>query len=130
MVVARVNAPYEQNHKNYFFGARYHEGSLDFAADDKDIKFINETSKKHPVIVTVYLDRPAVLTQVKQNANALIANFGVKDDVLFKRLFDSKPYKAKLPFALPDSMDSVLKQSSDLPNDMKALYPLGYGLTL
>ena len=130
VVVARVNAPYEQNHKNYFFGARYHEGSLDFAADDKDIKFINETSKKHPVIVTVYLDRPAVLTQVKQNANALIANFGVKDDVLFKRLFDSKPYKAKLPFALPDSMDSVLKQSSDLPNDMKALYPLGYGLTL
>ena len=130
VVVARVNAPYEQNHKNYFFGARYHEGSLDFVADDKDIKFINKTSKKHPVIVTVYLDRPAVLTQVKQNANALIANFGVKDDVLFKRLFDSKPYKAKLPFALPDSMDSVLKQSSDLPNDMKALYPLGYGLTL
>ena len=130
VVVARVNAPYEQNHKNYFFGARYHEGSLDFAADDKDIKFINETSKKHPIIVTVYLDRPAVLTQVKQNANALIANFGVKDDVLFKRLFDSKPYKAKLPFALPDSMDSVLKQSSDLPNDMPALYPLGYGLTL
>lgn len=60
---------------------------------------------------------------------AIVVNFGVKDEVLFKRLFDSKPYNAKLPIALPDSMDSVIKQSSDLPNDMKALYPLGYGVT-
>ncbi|MCX8682673.1 hypothetical protein J3U09_02935 [Gilliamella sp. B2889] len=60
---------------------------------------------------------------------AIVANFGVKDEVLFKRLFDSKPYNAKLPIALPDSMDSVIKQSSDLPNSMKALYPLGYGVT-
>lgn len=129
VVVARVNAPFEQPHKNYFFGARYHEGSLEFAADDKDIKFINEARKSHPVVVTVYLDRPAVLTPIKQSANAVVANFGVKDEVLFKRLFDSKPYNAKLPIALPDSMDSVIKQSSDLPNDMKALYPLGYGVT-
>jgi len=63
VVVARLNAPYEQKHKNYFFGARYHEGSLEFAADDKDIQFINEASKKRPVVVTVYLDRPAVLRQ-------------------------------------------------------------------
>ena len=130
VVVARFNAPYEQKHKNYFFGARYHEGSLEYTADDKDIKFINEASKKHPVVVTVYLDRPAVLTPVKQIANAVVANFGVNDDVLFKRLLDSKPFSAKLPFALPDSMDSVIKQSSDLANDMQALYPLGYGLTL
>ena len=130
VVVARVNAPYEQKHKNYFFGARYHEGSLEYTADDKDIKFINEASKKYPVVVTVYLDRPAVLTPVKQIANAVVANFGVNDDVLFKRLLDSKPFSAKLPFALPDSMDSVIKQSSDLANDMQALYPLGYGLTL
>ena len=130
VVVARLNAPYEQKHKNYFFGAKYHEGSLEFTADDKDIQFINEASKKHPVVVTVYLDRPAVLTPIKQTAKAVIANFGVKDEVLFNRLFDNNPYNAKLPFALPDSMDSVLKQSSDLPNDMQALYPLGYGLTL
>lgn len=129
VVVVRLNAPYEQNHKNYFFGAMHHEGSLAFPTNDKDIAFIAQASKKHPVIVSVYLDRPAILTPLKQYASAVIANFGVNDEILFTRLFDNKPYVAKMPFALPDSMASVKKQAPDLPNDMKALYPLGYGLT-
>lgn len=129
VVVVRLNAPYEQNHKNYFFGTMHHEGSLAFPANDKDIAFIAQASKKHPVIVSVYLDRPAILTPLKQYASAVIANFGVNDEILFTRLFDNKPYVAKMPFALPDSMASVKKQAPDLPNDMKALYPLGYGLT-
>lgn len=129
VVVVRLNAPYEQNHKNYFFGTMHHEGSLAFPTNDKDIAFIAQASKKHPVIVSVYLDRPAILTPLKQYASAVIANFGVNDEILFTRLFDNKPYVAKMPFALPDSMVSVKKQAPDLPNDMKALYPLGYGLT-
>lgn len=129
VVVVRLNAPYEQNHKNYFFGTMHHEGSLAFPTNDKDIAFIAQASKKHPVIVSVYLDRPAILTPLKQYASAVIANFGVNDEILFTRLFDNKPYVAKMPFALPDSMASVKKQAPDLPNDMKALYPLGYGLT-
>lgn len=129
VVVVRLNAPYEQNHKNYFFGTMHHEGSLVFPTNDKDIAFIAQASKKHPVIVSVYLDRPAILTPLKQYASAVIANFGVNDEILFTRLFDNKPYVAKMPFALPDSMASVKKQAPDLPNDMKALYPLGYGLT-
>lgn len=129
IVVARINAPYEQNHKNYFFGAMHHEGSLAFPSNDKDIAFIAQVSKDHPVIVSVYLDRPAVLTPLKQYASAIIANFGVNDQMLFDRLFDDSDYLAKMPFALPDSMESVVKQASDLPNDMNALYPLGYGLT-
>ncbi|MCX8700502.1 hypothetical protein J3U11_05370 [Gilliamella sp. B2840] len=128
-MVARIDAPFEQNHKNYFFGLRHHEGSLAFSANDKNIEFIAKASKKHPVIVTIYLDRPAVLTPIKQYASAVVANFGVNDEVLFERLLADKPYIAKMPFALPDSMESVIKQSSDLPNDMKFLYPLGYGLT-
>jgi beta-glucosidase len=129
VVVARINAPYEQNHKGYFFGLEHHEGSLAFPPKDRDIEFIAQASKTHPVVVTVYLDRPAIVTPLKQYASAVIANFGVNDEVLFDRLFDDKPYVAKIPFSLPDSMDSVQQQSSDLPNDMKALYPLGYGLT-
>ncbi|MWP62562.1 glycoside hydrolase family 3 protein [Gilliamella sp. Pas-s25] len=129
VVVVRINAPYEQNHKGYFFGLEHHEGSLAFPSNDKNIEFIAQASKKHPVVVTVYLDRPAVLTVLKQYASAIIANFGVNDEVLFDRLLDNKPYLAKMPFSLPDSMDSVQQQASDLPNEMKALYPLGYGLT-
>jgi beta-glucosidase len=102
---------------------------LAFRPNDKDIEFIVQASKTHRVVVTVYLDRPAVLAPIKQYASAIIANFGVNDNVLFDRLFDNKPYLAKMPFSLPDSMDSVQHQASNLPNDMKALYPFGYGLT-
>ncbi|OCG22536.1 glycoside hydrolase family 3 protein [Gilliamella sp. App4-10] len=128
VVVVRINAPYEQNHKGYFFGLEQHEGSLAFPPNDKDIEFIAQASKTHRVVVTVYLDRPAVLAPIKQYASAIIANFGVNDNVLFDRLFDNKPYLAKMPFSLPDSMDSVKKQASDLSNDVKAIYLQGYGL--
>ncbi|MCO6544867.1 MAG: glycoside hydrolase family 3 protein [Gilliamella sp.] len=129
VIVVRINAPYEQNHKGYFFGLEHHEGSLAFQPNDKNIEFIEYASKTHPIIVTIYLDRPAILTPLKQYSSAIIANFGVNDGVLFDRLFDKKPYVAKMPFSLPDSMDSVKQQYSDLPNDMKTLYQLGYGLT-
>lgn len=128
VIVVRINAPYEQNHKGYFFGLEHHEGSLAFQPNDKNIEFIEYASKTHPVIVTIYLDRPAILTPLKQYSSAIIANFGVNDVVLFDRLFDNKPYVAKMPFSLPDSMDSVKQQYSDLPNDMKTLYQFGYGL--
>lgn len=129
VVIARINAPYEQTHKNYFFGARYHEGDLSFSSYDKDRQFIEQASKSHPVIVVIYLDRPAVLSPLNSAAKAVIANFGIKDELLLARLLDPKPYQAHLPFALPASMQSVLEQAPDKANDMETLYPLGFGLT-
>lgn len=128
VALVRAVAPYEQPHKNYFFGAQYHEGSLAFSDDNPDLQAVRAAGKT-PVIATVWLDRPAVLTPIAGKASVLIGNFGVSDAVLFGALTDGKPFTAKLPFELPSSMASVLKQHPASPQDSeKPLYPTGYGL--
>lgn len=129
VALIRAHAPFEQPHKNYFFGKRHHEGSLAFTADNPDYQAIVTASANVPVVVTVYLDRPAILTNVQDKAKAIIGNFGVSDAVLFSRLTRDEAYTGKLPFELPSSMEEVLKQKSDLPHDTEnPLYPVGTGL--
>ncbi|ATO32656.1 hypothetical protein DZA65_01740 [Dickeya dianthicola] len=82
-----------------------------------------------PTLVTVYMERPAILTNVVGKTQALVANFGVSDSVLLNRLISGAAYTAKLPFELPSSMLAVLKQQPELPYDSdKPLFPFGYGL--
>lgn len=129
VAVIRAHAPYEQPHKQWFFGKRHHEGSLAFTGDNADYQAIVRASKQVPTVVTVYLDRPAILTNVQDKAKAIIGNFGVSDTVLFARLTRSEAYTGKLPFELPSSMDAVLKQQSDMPHDSESpLYESGFGL--
>ncbi|WP_023638364.1 glycoside hydrolase family 3 protein [Musicola paradisiaca] len=129
IALIRTRTPYEQPHKNYFFGSRHHEGSLAFSADNPDYQAIVRASARVPTVVTLYLERPAVLANVVNKTQALVANFGVSDAVLLQRLSSSADYTARLPFELPSSMQAVLKQRSDLPHDSAApLFPFGFGL--
>jgi len=83
-----------------------------------------------PTIVTVYLDRPAILTPLRDKARALIANFGVSDAALIDVLTGRARPEGKLPFELPSSMDAVRAQRSDVPHDSaRPLYPFRFGLS-
>lgn len=129
VALIRAQAPYEQPHKQWFFGKRHHEGSLAFTEDTTDYQAIVKASKSVPTIVTVYLDRPAILTNVVDKAKAVIGNFGVSDTVLFTRLTGTEAYTGKLPFELPSSMEAVLQQKSDMPHDSESpLFEIGFGL--
>ncbi|MDR7342050.1 beta-glucosidase [Pantoea alhagi] len=129
VALMRTSAPFEQPHYNYFFGRRHHEGSLEFNAENKDFQMLKKVSQQVPVILTMYMERPAVLANVTDKTHAFIANFGLSDEVLFNRLTSDAPYSARLPFALPASMASVLKQKSDESDDLDSpLFPRGYGL--
>ena len=82
-----------------------------------------------PTIVTVYLDRPAILTPLKERARAVIANFGVSDAALLDVVTGLASPEGKLPFELPSSMEAVAAQKPDVPHDSKApLYKFGFGL--
>jgi beta-glucosidase len=81
-----------------------------------------------PTVVTVYLDRPAILTPIRDRARAVIANFGVSDAALLDVVTGRAAPQGKLPFELPASMDGVAAQRSDLPHDSRhPLYPFGFG---
>ena len=83
LALVRVSAPYETLHPNYMFGSMQHEGSLDFAEGNADLEMINRAIAKVPTIVTVYLDRPAILSKFNTGVGSLLANFGASDRALF-----------------------------------------------
>ena len=129
LAVIRTAAPFETLHPGYFFGARQHEGDLSFHDGNVDYEAIKAASSKTPTVVTIYLDRPAILTNVKDKVAALIGNFGASDAALFAVLTGKARAQGRLPFELPSSMEAVKAQSPDTPHDSaRPLYPFGYGL--
>ncbi len=127
--IVRAAAPYQTLHPNFFFGARHHEGDLDFKEDSAELKLLRELGAKLPVVLAIYLDRPAILTNVIGHTAAILANFGATDAALFDALSGKVKPEGKLPFELPRSMESVRKQRPDLPHDSgDPLFPIFAGL--
>ncbi len=128
VAIMRLTAPFERLHPQYVFGQFFHEGSLAFKDGDADYEAFKRVSTIVPTIVTVYLDRPAILTPLQSTARALIANFGVSDEALIDVLTGRAKPEGKLPFELPSSIDAVAAQRPDMPHDSaRPLYPFGFG---
>ncbi len=128
LAIVRLRAPFETLHPGYIFGTFMHEGSLAFQDSDSDFVAFKRVSAVVPTIVTVYLDRPAILTPIRDRARAVIANFGVSDAALLDVLTGRAKPEGRLPFELPSSMDAVAAQRSDMPHDSRnPLYPIGFG---
>ncbi len=128
VAIVRLSAPFERLHPQYVFGQFFHEGSLAFKDGDPDYEAFKQASAAVPTIVTVYLERPAILTPLKDRASALIGNFGVSDAALLDVLTGRAKPEGKLPFELPSSMEAVQAQRSDAPHDSaRPLYPFGFG---
>jgi beta-glucosidase len=131
LALVRAAAPFEMLHPNYFFGARQHEGDLGFHDGNADYEAIKAASAKVSTVVTIYLDRPAILTNVKDKVAALLGNFGVSDAALFDVLTGKAAPQGRLPFELPSSMDEVRVQSPDVPGDTAhPLYRFGFGMSI
>jgi beta-glucosidase len=131
LALIRTVTPFERLHPNYFFGSLMHEGDLGFHDGNPDYEAIKAASAKVPTVVTIYLDRPAILTNVKDKVAALVGNFGVSDAALFEALTGKVALQGRLPFELPSSMDEVRAQSPDAPEDTAhPLYRFGFGIIL
>jgi len=129
LALARTSTPYETLHPQYTFGSMQHEGNLAFAPGQPDFDAIAAISAKVPTVVSVYMDRPAVLTELQPKASAILADFGISDDALLAVVTGAAQPGGRLPFELPSSMAAVAAQASDLPADSaRPLYRLGFGL--
>jgi beta-glucosidase len=128
IAIIRAETPAEKLHPGYFFGSRQHEGRLNLQPGDAAYDALLQCGKT-PVVMTVYMDRPAILTDVKDKVAALYADFGVSDGSLLDVLMGNGKAQGHLPFELPSSMEAVTSQGSDVPHDsVKPLYPYGFGL--
>lgn len=130
LAIIRSATPYEVLHPDYVFGAMQHEGRLDFTEDNPDYQAIVAAAAQVPTIVSVTMDRPAILTKVREHATAILANFGLSDAALLDVIAGRAAPQGKLPFALPADMQSVDAQLPDVAFDLDtALYPFGFGLS-
>lgn len=128
VAIVRLRAPFETLHPGYLFGTWIHEGSLAFREGDPDYEEFKRVSALVPTVVTVYLERPAILAPIRDHARAVIANFGVSDQALLDVLTGRAAPEGKLPFELPASMEAVGAQRPDVPYDSPGpLYPFGFG---
>ena len=127
VAILRLQAPYEARN-DYFLEARFHAGRLDF--DAGTIARVAELSRITPVVVDVYLDRPAILGTLADDAAAIIVNYGCAEDCLLDVLFGAAAPEGRLPFELPRSMAAVAASRPDLPGDTAdPVYPHGFGLS-
>lgn len=127
--IIRTSAPYQTLHPGYAMGHMQHEGDLDFKADNPDLVALQSAAAKVPTILTIYLDRPAILTNVVDKTSAVLGNFGVSDEALLDVITGNDKPHGRLPFELPSSMSEVLSQKIDVPHDSAhPLFAYGFGL--
>jgi beta-glucosidase len=111
-----------------FIKSLFHRGDLDFKEPEKS-RLIGIMRTK-PTIVDIYLDRPAVIPEIVEEAAGIVADFGANDAAVLDVIFGSFRPMGKLPFELPSSMEAVGKQREDVPYDSEApLFPFGFSLS-
>ena len=129
VAIVRTATPFETLHPQYVFGRMQHEGNLAFAPGQADFDAIAAISAKVPTVVSVYMDRPAVLTRLLPEADALLVNFGITDNALLGVVRGRVEPRGELPLELPSSMAAVESQLPDVPADSTApLFRIGAGL--
>jgi beta-glucosidase len=130
LAVIRAEAPSEMLHPNHFFGSRYDEGRLDFRPGDPAFDALQDADAAGvPVVLAIFLDRPAVLTNVQDKAEVILANFGASDAAILDVIAGRSVARGRLPFELPSSMAAVEAQDPGKPDDSAdPLYPRGAGL--
>ncbi|ROO86773.1 beta-glucosidase [Actinocorallia herbida] len=128
IAILRLSAPFEERGEPGTIESFFHAGSLDFPTSE--ITRITTICRTVPTIVDVYLDRPAILTEIAPHAAALTVNFGSTDEAFLQVLFGNAAPTGTLPFDLPSSMAAVEASHPDTPfNTADPLFSYGTGLT-
>ncbi|MFB7843914.1 glycoside hydrolase family 3 protein [Microbacterium sp. NPDC056052] len=127
LVILRLSAPFEQKPAGTL-EAGFHEGSLEFPADE--IARVAGIARNTTTLVDVFLERAAVLTPfLDAGIAALTGTFGVDDDLLLDAVSGRAATTGRLPFDLPRSDAAVIASREDVPFDTEdPLYRFGHGL--
>ncbi|MDQ0820092.1 beta-glucosidase [Arthrobacter sp. V4I6] len=126
--LVRLDAPWQPDPDNAL-GDFFHRGQLDFPQDT--VKHIAELAAQAPTIAAIYLERPAVVTELLPHLAGLIGEFGASDQVLADALRGRTPFTGKLPFDLPSSMTAIEISREDVPFDTEnPSFSHGHGITV
>ncbi len=126
VAILRVGAPFDP--REGFLEQFFRAGSLEYRGEQREriLGLLGQV----PTVVDVFLDRPAVIPEIAEQAAALLADFGASDAAVLDVVFGRHAPTGRLPFELPSSTAAVEAQKPDVPHDSEnPLYPYGHGLT-
>jgi beta-glucosidase len=108
------------------------------SGNEKDLLSVLETKKLmkgKPVIVVIALSKPAVMGEFENQADAIVASFGVQNQAVLDIITGAAEPSGLLPLQMPANMQTVEAQYEDVPHDMLAYsdsegntYDFGFGL--
>lgn len=127
LALVRLGAPYEHR-DDLFLEAAFHQGSLDFPPGL--VHRLRRIAAQCPLVVDVFLDRPAVLTPLLDFVSGLVVSYGTSGAALLDALTGCVPPVGVLPFDLPRSMHDVREHPEDQPGFDDPLFACGFGLQL
>lgn len=129
-VLVRAETPSEMLHPDHFFGRMQKEGRLDFRDGDPAYEALKAAKGAgKPAVLAIFLDRPAVLTNVIDKTDAILANFGASDAAVLDVVLGRSRARGRLPFELPASMAAVEAQDPAVPDDSRhPLFARGSGI--
>lgn len=127
VAVVRLGAPYEHR-DDLFLEAAFHQGSLDFPPGL--IHRLRRIAAQCPLVIDIFLDRPAVLTPLLDFVSGLVGSYGTSSAALLDALTGRIPPVGVLPFDLPRSMHEVREHPEDQPGFDDPLFGCGFGLRL
>lgn len=91
--------------------------------------------KGKPVIVSMKMSNPTVMSEFEKAVDGILVNFGVQNQAIFEVLTGAAEPGGLLPMQLPANMKAVEEQAEDVPQDMEVYvdeagnkYDFGFGL--
>jgi beta-glucosidase len=104
----------------------------------RNLQAVQEAKKNmngKPVIVSIALSKPAVVSEFEPLSDAIVASFGIQNQAILDILSGTAEPSGLLPIQMPANMETVEEQFEDVPHDMQAykdesgnLYDFGFGL--
>lgn len=104
------------------FTNRSYKGKSGEAANKQDMLSVLETKAKmkgKPVIVSLEMDKPTIMSEFEGSADAILVNFGVQNQAVLDIISGKAEPSALLPLQMPADMRIVEEQFEDVPRDMK-----------
>ncbi|WP_243459592.1 glycoside hydrolase family 3 protein [Metabacillus bambusae] len=117
---------------------RSYKGNSVETRNEADLDLVlktKEAMKGKPVIVSMLLSNPAIVSEFESEIDGLLVNFGVQDQALLEIITGEVEPLGLLPMQMPAHMKTVEKQCEDVPHDMECykdlegnVYDFAFGL--
>lgn len=102
------------------------------------MELVKDTKKamgNKPVVVSVNLSNPMVMSEIEPFADAIFLTFDIQNEVVLDLISGKSEPSGLLPFQMPADMDTVELQAEDTPRDMRCykdeegnIYDFAFGL--